>query len=456
MKNTARNRISSTGSTRVSGFTLLEAMVALTLGLLLSIGIISLFGSTSRTNKLQDGLARLQENGRYAVGRMQADLRMSAAQYCSNHSGNAQAGAVKPLWSGRAPMVFAPNLALRDAGTNNASVNQASGALTNATAANAYALSPRFFMQGYSCVSGSCTPAIPTGGASPIPTTGFANGSRVANSDVLTIRYQRGTGWPMTIDGNCVGGGTITVNPQPGDDPVQFATLPGLVMVSDCQNPSIIPVSGVAGNVLTVAPTMLAGSPTCSASAIRDMRVFNFSDNFVTVTYYLGYRTDSNPDAKVNSPAAQRLIPTLIRRENGVDSELVRGVDRLDFRYAVQDNLGNTRYLTAAQVNNNNGATITCPIKAEGVAPNPTTPTSPEPGCLWRAVSGIEAHLLVSTVDEVFDLDPSSRSYRYAFNLSGAAAGATVDQTALPSGLSLGSMLRREFIAQISNRNYNP
>ncbi len=186
------------------------------------------------------------------------------------------------------------------------------------------------------------------------------------------------------------------------------------------------------------------------------MRVFNFSDNFVTVTYYLGYRTDDNPDAKVNSAAAQRLIPTLIRRENGVDSELVRGVDRLDFRYAVQDNLGNTRYLTAAQVNNNNGATITCPIKAEGVAPNPTTPTSPEPGCLWRAVSGIEAHLLVNTVDEIFDLDPTSRSYRYAFDATGGAAGATVNQNTLPSGLAIGSMLRREFIAQISNRNYNP
>nr|HMM68757.1 hypothetical protein [Dokdonella sp.] len=117
---------------------------------------------------------------------------------------------------------------------------------------------------------------------------------------------------------------------------------------------------------------------------------------------------------------------------------------------------GKLQYLTATQVNNNNGATITCPIKAEGVAPNPTTPTSPEPGCLWRAVSGIEAHLLINTIDEIFELDPTSRSYRYTFDATGGAAGATVDQNTLPSGLAIGSMLRREFIAQISNRNYNP
>jgi len=62
------------------GFTLIELMVALTLGLLLSIGIVTLFGATSKTNKVQDSLARLQENGRYAMTRMNADLRMLGAQ----------------------------------------------------------------------------------------------------------------------------------------------------------------------------------------------------------------------------------------------------------------------------------------------------------------------------------------------------------------------------------------
>jgi type IV pilus assembly protein PilW len=119
---------------------------------------------------------------------------------------------------------------------------------------------------------------------------------------------------------------------------------------------------------------MLPGSPTCTATALRDVRVFNFSEDFVTVTYYLGFRNDDNPDARRNSPAAKRLIPTLIRRENGVDQELVQGVDRLDFRFGVQDITGNTRFLSADKVENRNGGTVTCPNKPEGVAPNPTVP----------------------------------------------------------------------------------
>ena len=58
------------------GFSLIELMVAMALGLVLSIGVVSLFGSTSMSNKVQNSLARLQENGRYAVARMESDLRM--------------------------------------------------------------------------------------------------------------------------------------------------------------------------------------------------------------------------------------------------------------------------------------------------------------------------------------------------------------------------------------------
>lgn len=86
MNNKFQSAIAMQSRSTVRGFTLLEIMVALVLGLLLSIGIVSLFLTTSRTNKLQDGLARLQENGRYAVGRIESDLRMGGAQYCSNRS----------------------------------------------------------------------------------------------------------------------------------------------------------------------------------------------------------------------------------------------------------------------------------------------------------------------------------------------------------------------------------
>ena len=439
------------------GFTLLEIMIALLLGLLLTIGIMSLFQVTSNTNRIQDGLARLQENGRYAVARIESDLRMNRGQYCSNSSGNAITGGSVPLWGGRGPMVFAPDLALPDAGTNNVSVD-ASGNLTNAPATAPYVLSQRFFMQGYRCVSGTCTPNLPTG-SGQVPAAGLAPGSRVPNSDVLTIRYQRGSGWPMTIDGNCISGGTITINPQAGDDdpaPDPKFANGDLALISDCQNPSVLPVTGIAGNVITFGTVLPGGTPTCTATALRDLRVFNFSEDFVTVTYYLAFRDDESPGAKPNSPSPKRLIPTLIRRENGTEQEIVQGVDRLDFRFGVQEVGGNTRFLSADEVNDRNGGTIACPPKADGVAPSPTDPTVGEPGCLWRAVRVVESHLLMNTVDDVSGLDDASRSYRYAFDATGGDAGFSVDQTTLPSGLDISTMLRREFIAQTASRNYIP
>ena len=153
-----------------------------------------------------------------------------------------------------------------------------------------------------------------------------------------------------------------------------------------------------------------------------------------------------------NTGAGIRLIPALVRQENGVAQELVQGVDLMVFRYGVQDATGATRYLTADLVDSRDGGTIACTTKPDGVAPSPAAPNVPEPGCLWRSVRSVEAHLLVNTVNEVHGLDTVSRSYRFV----DPAWIDTTSDSLLPSGLMAGSMLRREFIAQTSVRNNNP
>lgn len=428
------------------GFSLIEIMIALTLGLLLSVGIMSLFSNTSRTNKLQDALARLQENGRFAVTQIDRDLRMLSAQYCSNTAGGSPPGTVAPVVPARAPMVYAPDLRLPDSTIN--SIDSA-GNPSAAPAASPYALSPRWFVQGYSCTASSCTPALPSG-AGQIPTMGLAAGRRVPASDVLTIRYQRGSGWPVAMNACAVAAGdplvngtTITVSPQAGDDPIGNMQ-PGLALISDCVNPAVIPIGGVAGNMLTIgtAPSTSGGilpgaqGALCMGNRTRDVRLFNFSDDFVTVSYYLVFRDDDNPDARPNSGAARRLVPVLVRRENGVEQELVRGVDQLAFRYGVQDAGGNLQFMTAAQVQTAGSCT----------APPPGMPL--EPGCMWRSVKTVEPHLLLNTVDEVFGLDNASRTFRFA-----GSSYTLADTASLPSGIRAGSQLRREFIAYVSVRD---
>jgi len=421
---------------RSSGFSLIEVMVAITLGLLLSAGIITIFSSTSKANKVQNALARLQENGRYAMTRIGADLRMLSGQYCSNFSGNSRSTSNGPQVSVRAPWIYSATLALPDAGAP----------LVFTTAS---AVSPRLFVQGYECGSGTCTPAVPSG-TGQIPAVGTGDGNRLKGTDVLTIRYATGTGWPVsaTAPPNCASGGAVTLAPQTGDDnpeglnPPKLKFAPGdLALISDCQNPSLLPVASYGGNVLTLAPLLpggAGGGPYCTASANRDTRVFNFTQNFVTVSYYIELVRDQNPDA-----TAGRMIPVLVRRENGQRQELVQGVERLDFLYGVRDFNGAIRYLTADQVNAQSSAT-NCIAPPAGVAM--------EAGCLWRSVKTVEVHALFNTVDDT-GLSPADMAFLYS--IDGGTIGPPSGTASAVTGLAFGKMMRREFVSSTTVRNAN-
>ncbi len=63
------------GALRCRGFTLVELMIAMLLGLILMAGIISIFLSSKQTYAAVHVLARLQENGRYGIDIISSDLR---------------------------------------------------------------------------------------------------------------------------------------------------------------------------------------------------------------------------------------------------------------------------------------------------------------------------------------------------------------------------------------------
>ena len=65
-----------------AGFSLIELMVALLLGMVLITGVGNLFLSTNKTYTLQDELVRIQENARVALELLTRDVRMSAYTGC--------------------------------------------------------------------------------------------------------------------------------------------------------------------------------------------------------------------------------------------------------------------------------------------------------------------------------------------------------------------------------------
>jgi type IV pilus assembly protein PilW len=68
------------------GLSLVELMVALALGMVISIGIFEIFRSTRVTYQLDEGLARAQENGRFAMEFLSQDIRHAGHLGCRRNA----------------------------------------------------------------------------------------------------------------------------------------------------------------------------------------------------------------------------------------------------------------------------------------------------------------------------------------------------------------------------------
>lgn len=70
------------------GLSLTELMVAVTIGLILTMGMIQVFSGNRQGYRMQEALSRLQENGRFAVMFMEKDIRMADYRGCGTRSAN--------------------------------------------------------------------------------------------------------------------------------------------------------------------------------------------------------------------------------------------------------------------------------------------------------------------------------------------------------------------------------
>jgi type IV pilus assembly protein PilW len=76
-----------TGS-RQSGLSLIEMMIALTLGAIVTVGVIQLFVGSSQTYNMLVGQSRMQESGRFALGFIGRALRSAGYKGCYSSNGN--------------------------------------------------------------------------------------------------------------------------------------------------------------------------------------------------------------------------------------------------------------------------------------------------------------------------------------------------------------------------------
>jgi type IV pilus assembly protein PilW len=436
------------------GFSLIELMVAMVIGLIVLLGLVSLFTNSRILNKAQTGLAALQENGRYAISRIKSDVEQAGRKHCASLAlpekifTNWDQGAEMTTWTVDSnvslsasrstdglPLINEIQLDLKtDPDQLPDSVSTAGW--------DEYPLDPQYFIRGHECGATSCQPAIGIVGGDRtgvIPAVGLTAGDRAAFTDVVTVRYL--TGGNRVTNIQKVGGGNVVTLED--TEPTSL----NLAMVADCKT-SIIGNASWNTNILNFN----INNPL-SVTIGPDTRAFNMERDFRTVTYYVGI--DNDP----NSPGRQ--ISSLYRAENGNAQQLVEGVERFDVFYLAQTQTGHVLRLTADQVQavqgggdvNQDGAmdnVIGCilPPKADDVLQTYDAQMANGQGCLWRSIYAMEIHLLMNTVNDSSMVQDESYIY--------SPDGNTVQtpNSTLPSGLDRERMHRREFTATIPIRSY--
>ncbi len=276
-----------------SGFSLVELMVALFLGLIVMSAVSSVFITSNKTNSVQDNMGRLQENARFALSSIETDIRMAGYRGCLGQKGPTSAAQTTPV-----------NNIINGINYNN---NLASS------------------IQGYFATGGGWAPGLDNTiiAALPAPTPG---------SDVITVRMAVGTGTPLST---AMTSPTVDI-PIAGN--VDNITAGATTLIADCTTSTVFVATGVSAATISHA----SGSNTTTSvgrSFGTDAVVMPVS----TITYYVGPSNDL-----AGGQSLFRMI------NGGVSQELADNVEQLRILYGEDTNgdISPDHYVTANNVVN--------------------------------------------------------------------------------------------------------
>jgi len=182
-----------------NGLSLIELMIAIGLSMILTLGVIQIFSSSKQTSRVQDSLARLQENARFALDILTHDIRMAGQLGCNGSSSVSYAGEL----ANHGASIMGYEFADLPAGTS---------------AADSALVVNNDKPDRDSIVAATDTIIILSASPNPI---------RVSSNDTIT---------------------TITV-PDAGD--IANIDVGDPLLLSDCENADLIIVDAIAGNTIT-------------------------------------------------------------------------------------------------------------------------------------------------------------------------------------------------------------
>lgn len=223
---------------RMQGLSLIELMIAILIGAFLTLGLLQVFSASREAYRLSEGIARVQENGRFALDYLQRDIRMAGHFGCVNDQARLETANI----------------------------------LQSHTSGN---LDFNVSIRGYD--------SAPTGlTLNPVP---------IAGSDLLVLRFLTGDGLP--IAGIDTTAGTVTVDSTRWNVLTQGGVPnPILFGIADCAHADVFQANAVAASTGTV---------TLPNAAILSRYGVNPAGGPATlyraeaIVYYIGQGTSNRP-----------------------------------------------------------------------------------------------------------------------------------------------------------------
>jgi type IV pilus assembly protein PilW len=256
------------------GFSVVELLVASTVGAVLTLLIATVFANSSKTGTVTESVNEIQEQARIALDMLQRDIRQAGYIGCNSNRVLNSGGLTNTM---QAPASFLNNIGV--------------------------------YMQGHEGTGAGFSPAAPAGvtGATPAP---------VDTSDVVTLRIPSGE--PVGVSGTMASASVVI--------PVYSTAGLGAgtrALVSDCAQTSAFRVTGTAGGLQHVA-----GAANTTANLGRAYGPDATVIPFATITYYIGpssfapLGTERSLWRRIDTTAASEEVA-----ENVEDFQLLYGID---------------------------------------------------------------------------------------------------------------------------------
>jgi len=270
------------------GLSLVELMVAITISLLLLAGVLQIFIGSRQTYTMQDGMARLQENARYALDRISQDISRTGYLGCTDSS-------------------------------NVTVVNN----LTVQTPTYDYA----------TAIAGQ-------------------DNTGVGNTDILTLRYGSSGAIRITAPVNDVTTGQDIVQLDTTSLNYDRLSRFDILTISDCDSVSIFMITNdptTSGGSIEHAASVVATSGANAGQSNSSSQIGGsfFIENASTTTAFstssTTYLVGASFSGNGNALFANSIAP---------DNELIQGVEDFQVMYGINDDntLGADRYVTANNV----------------------------------------------------------------------------------------------------------